>query len=91
VTGQHYATTRTATAGPDVVAATVGSVPGGLPTDLFRLEQFSRAPGVSDHSGPFPVTPGGRGDELTGQRRIDRAGPFQFRQAGNVRVCLLRA
>jgi ABC-type lipoprotein release transport system permease subunit len=56
VTGQHYATTRAATAGPDVVAATVGSVPGGLPADLARLEQLSRAPGVTGHSGPFPVT-----------------------------------
>jgi hypothetical protein len=56
VTGQHYATTRAATAGPDVVAATVGSVPGGLPADLARLDQLSRAPGVTGHSGPFPVT-----------------------------------
>jgi len=38
------------------VAATVGSVPGGLPAELARLEQLSRAPGVTGHSGPFPVT-----------------------------------
>ena len=52
----HYATTRAATAGPDVVAATVGSVPGGLPADVVRLEQLSRSPGVTGRSGPFPVT-----------------------------------
>ena len=56
VTGQHYATTRAATAGPDVVAATVGSVPGDLPADLARLEQVSHSPGVTGQSGPFPVT-----------------------------------
>jgi putative ABC transport system permease protein len=49
-----YQQTRAATAGPDVVADT----PAGLPTasDLARLDALAGAPGVTAHSGPFPVT-----------------------------------
>jgi ABC-type lipoprotein release transport system permease subunit len=49
-TGQSYARTRAATAGPDVVLNNVpvsGLVPG--------LKTLAQAPGVIGHSGPYPV------------------------------------
>jgi ABC-type lipoprotein release transport system permease subunit len=46
-----YQSTREATNGPDVVASVGRSA--GLPT----LEDLASAPGVTDHSGPYPVTP----------------------------------
>jgi putative ABC transport system permease protein len=46
-----YQSTREATNGPDVVASV------GQPAELSGLEKLASAPGVIDHSGPYPVTP----------------------------------
>jgi hypothetical protein len=54
VTSQPYLATRAATAGPDLVANVFPSRPGGgPPADLLAL---ARAPGVTGHGGPYPVT-----------------------------------
>lgn len=55
VTGQHYAATRAATRGPDVMASTLIDK-GSQRVPLARLEALTRAPGVTAHSGPYPVT-----------------------------------
>jgi putative ABC transport system permease protein len=55
VTGQHYAATRAATHGPDVMASTLIDS-GSQRVPLARLEALTRAPGVTAHSGPYPVT-----------------------------------
>jgi putative ABC transport system permease protein len=59
VTDDPYERTREATAGADVVAS-IGPLdvaPGrAMPVDLARLETLIDAPGVVDHSGPFPAT-----------------------------------
>jgi ABC-type lipoprotein release transport system permease subunit len=47
-----YAATRTATAGPDIIAV---ALPGGAPADLAGLEALTSTLGVVAHSGPFPV------------------------------------
>ena len=46
-----YQSTREATKGPDVVARV------SQPAGLSGLEELAGAPGVVDHSGPYPVTP----------------------------------
>jgi ABC-type lipoprotein release transport system permease subunit len=46
-----YQSTREATHGPDVVASV------SQPAGLSSLEDLASAPGVADHSGPYPVTP----------------------------------
>ncbi|MGI5284587.1 ABC transporter permease [Nonomuraea polychroma] len=46
-----YQSTREATNGPDVVAGV------GRPANLAELSELAGAPGVIDHSGPYPVTP----------------------------------
>jgi ABC-type antimicrobial peptide transport system permease subunit len=46
-----YQSTREATNGPDVVASV------GQPAGLSGLAELASAPGVIDHSGPYPVTP----------------------------------
>jgi len=46
-----YQSTRKATNGPDVVASV------SRPAELSGLEELASAPGVADHSGPYPVTP----------------------------------
>jgi ABC-type lipoprotein release transport system permease subunit len=46
-----YRSTREATNGPDVVATVSHR------SDLPGLEELASAPGVIDHSGPYPVTP----------------------------------
>ena len=46
-----YQSTREATNGPDVVASV------HQPAELSGLEELASAPGVIDHSGPYPVTP----------------------------------
>jgi ABC-type lipoprotein release transport system permease subunit len=46
-----YQSTREATNGPDVVASV------GQPAERSGLEALASAPGVIDHSGPYPVTP----------------------------------
>lgn len=60
VTDSPYERTREATAGPDVVAS-VAPTPVSptriVPTDPAGLEALAGAPGVADHSGPFPAAP----------------------------------
>jgi putative ABC transport system permease protein len=51
VTSQPYQQTRAATAGPDVVASSVG-YPAG---DQSSFAALARAPGVTASSGPYPV------------------------------------
>jgi ABC-type lipoprotein release transport system permease subunit len=46
-----YQRTKEATNGPDVVAS------AGQPAERSGLEELASAPGVIDHSGPYPVTP----------------------------------
>jgi putative ABC transport system permease protein len=46
-----YQSTREATNGPDVVASVMQAA------GLSDLEELADAPGVIDHSGPYPVTP----------------------------------
>jgi putative ABC transport system permease protein len=46
-----YQSTRVATNGPDVVASV------SQPAERSGLEELASAPGVIDHSGPYPVTP----------------------------------
>jgi ABC-type lipoprotein release transport system permease subunit len=46
-----YQSTREATNGPDVVAG------AGRAAGLSGLEKLAGAPGVTDHSGPYPVIP----------------------------------
>src|SRR5215216_5836092 len=46
-----YQSTREATNGPDVVASV------SQPVERSGLEELASAPGVIDHSGPYPVTP----------------------------------
>jgi ABC-type lipoprotein release transport system permease subunit len=46
-----YQRTREATNGPDVVASV------SRPAELSGLEDLAGAPGVTDRSGPYPVTP----------------------------------
>jgi ABC-type lipoprotein release transport system permease subunit len=55
VTSQPYESTRATTAGPDVVAEAEPPPQGGA-TDLAGLEALVDAPGVTGHSGPYPVT-----------------------------------
>jgi putative ABC transport system permease protein len=57
VTDKPYQSTREATAGPDVVASADATPPqfGGRPANLTGLTALASAPGVSRHSGPFPV------------------------------------
>lgn len=49
--GDPYQSTREATAGPDVVAGV------NRPAELPDLEELADAPGVTGHSGPYPVIP----------------------------------
>jgi ABC-type lipoprotein release transport system permease subunit len=46
-----YQSTREATNGPDVLASVA------QPAERSGLEELASAPGVIDHSGPYPVTP----------------------------------
>jgi len=58
VTNRPYESTREATAGPDVVASAepVPVAPNrAMPADLAGLEALTDAPGVVDHSGPYPA------------------------------------
>jgi ABC-type lipoprotein release transport system permease subunit len=73
VTDDPYQTTRKATAGPDVVASVAPDPFIGQPADLAALEALTDAPGVIDHSGPYPVIGGElEADGLTGSRRTPR-------------------
>ncbi len=57
VTSQPYQSTREATAGPDVLATAfpAGGGPPANPAGLADVAPLTRAPGVTGHSGPFPV------------------------------------
>src|SRR3712207_6165423 len=46
-----YQSTREGTDGPSVVASV------DQPAELSGLEELASAPGVINHSGPYPVTP----------------------------------
>jgi putative ABC transport system permease protein len=54
VAGQPYERTRAATAGPDVIASVAPSA--DRPAALTTLAALLDAPGVIDHSGPYPYT-----------------------------------
>ncbi len=56
VASDPYQRTREATAGPDVVASVSADSAQNQPADRARLEALTDAPGVVDHSGPYPVT-----------------------------------
>jgi putative ABC transport system permease protein len=58
MTSHPYAQTRAATAGPDVVANVFppGTTGGVSPRQVAALRALIRAPGVTGHSGPYPVT-----------------------------------
>jgi hypothetical protein len=57
VTSQPYQQTRAATAGPDVVAGLFPPAPKPISSaELTRLMALAHAPGVTGHSGPYPVT-----------------------------------
>ena len=64
VTNQPYLQTRAATKGPDVVAnlggqtfSQPGQAPAAVPASQVaaQVRQLTHAPGVSGHSGPYPV------------------------------------
>jgi putative ABC transport system permease protein len=58
VTGSPYAQTRATTAGPDVVASSVGFTGQSKRISAAGLRRFAalaEAPGVTGHSGPYPV------------------------------------
>jgi putative ABC transport system permease protein len=56
VASDPYQRTREATAGPDVVATVSADPVQNQPADRASLETLADAPGVVDHSGPYPVT-----------------------------------
>src|SRR5918995_1113287 len=56
VASDPYKRTREATAGPDVVASVSADSVQNQPADRASLEALTDAPGVVDHSGPYPVT-----------------------------------
>ena len=59
VTSQPYQQTRAATAGPDVVASSLNLPPmppgASLAAGLAGLKALAHAPGVTGHTGPYPV------------------------------------
>jgi putative ABC transport system permease protein len=55
VTDEPYESTRETTAGPDVVASVTGDAFVGQSADLAGLKALTQAPGVTDHSGPYPL------------------------------------
>ena len=57
VTSDPYGQTRTATAGPDVIANGATNKKGETtPAALGQLQALTQAAGVAGHSGPFPAT-----------------------------------
>ncbi|HEY2504889.1 MAG TPA: FtsX-like permease family protein [Streptosporangiaceae bacterium] len=57
VTSKPFSQTKRATAGPDVVASTAGYARSGgqSAAAAAQLAALARAPGVTAHSGPYPV------------------------------------
>jgi putative ABC transport system permease protein len=73
VTNNPYQRTREATAGPDVVASFAPDPITGQPLDRAGMEALVGAPGVVDHSGPYPVIAAElEADGLSGSRRTPR-------------------
>ena len=73
VTDDPYQSTREATAGPDVVASVAPDLFMGRPVDLAGLAALTDAPGVVDHSGPYPVVGAElEADGVSGSRRTPR-------------------
>jgi FtsX-like permease family len=73
VTNDPYQRTREATAGPDVVASFAPDAITGQPLDRAGMEALIGAPGVIDHSGPYPVIAAElEADGLSGSRRTPR-------------------
>jgi putative ABC transport system permease protein len=71
MTNDPYQRTRNATTGPDVVSSVGPDVPSKA--DLAGLRALTDAPGVVDHSGPYPVIGGElEADGVTGSRRTPR-------------------
>jgi putative ABC transport system permease protein len=70
-----YESTRVATNGPDVVAGTSAFA------DLVDLEKLASAPGVTGHSGPYPVVAG----KLVASGRTSDV-QIEGRDAGNAAV-----
>ena len=74
VASDPYQRTREATDGPDVVASVARPSARRPPirrtADLAGLEELANAPGVVDHSGPYPVT--GRSFRHPVERRMCR-------------------
>ena len=72
-TNDPYQRTREATAGPDVVASFAPDPITGQPVDRAGMEALTGAPGVIDHSGPYPVIGAElEADGLMGSRRTPR-------------------
>jgi ABC-type lipoprotein release transport system permease subunit len=71
MTNDPYQRTREATAGPDVVASVGPDLSRGA--DVAGLTALTNAPGVVDHSGPYPLIGGAlEADGLTGSRLTPR-------------------
>ena len=71
MTNDPYQRTRNATTGPDVVSSVGPDV--SSKADLAGLTALTNAPGVVDHSGPYPVIGGElEADGVTGSRRTPR-------------------
>jgi FtsX-like permease family len=73
VTDDPYQRTRDATAGPDVVASFAPDPITGKLVDRAGMEALTGAPGVTDHSGPYPVIAAElEADGLSRSRRTPR-------------------
>ena len=73
VTNDPYQRTREATAGPDVVASFAPDPTVGEPVDRAGMEALTSAPGVIDHSGPYPAIAAElEADGLSRSRRTPR-------------------
>src|SRR4029453_4229843 len=73
MTNDPYQRTREATAGPDVVASVGPDLSGGA--DVAGLTALTNAPGVVDHSGPYPLIGGElEADGVTGAGLTPRGG-----------------
>ena len=73
VTDDPYERTREATAGADVIASAGADRFVGQSADLAGLTALTDAPGVADHSGPYPVVGAELdADGVAGSRRTPR-------------------
>src|SRR5262245_36402681 len=84
VTDKPYEKTREATAGPDAVASLAPEI-GGRPANLTGLRALANAPGVTQHSGPYPVawttlTAGGETVNVRAEGRDNAPAPVELTQ-----------